>query len=145
MAGHVRWGDQLHRRPPMGWCICATLNAPTTLSPDIPSYIGSEIGTAPGEVAVGASTRRLPLVDRGSRRSARRGDRRRRPWCSPPPTRSRIYALAGNRRDRLGARCAGGVNSWPAVADDLIVWPIGIGQPPCSPRLAPPVVNPRSG
>ena len=35
----------------------ATLNAPTTLAPDAPSYIGSEIGTALGEItAVDAVT-----------------------------------------------------------------------------------------
>lgn len=35
-------------------------------------------------------------------------------------------------------RYPGGINGWPAVADDLIVWPVGLSQPPVLLALALP-------
>lgn len=113
-----------------GVVYAATLNAPTELAPDVPAYIGSEIGTAPGEVAaVDAATGELlwsTEVDGDPLGGATVvGD-----LVFTATYQGRLYAL-----DRAtGAvvwehEAPGGVNGWPAVAGDQIVWPIGLARP----------------
>jgi outer membrane protein assembly factor BamB len=108
----------------------ATLNAPTEMSPEETRYIGSELGTAPGEVAaVDAESGELlwsTEVDGDPLGGATVvGD-----LVLTATYQGRIYALSRTTGEivwELGA--PGGINGWPAVADDLIVWPVGLAQP----------------
>jgi outer membrane protein assembly factor BamB len=114
-----------------GVVYAATLNAPTELSPDIPAYIGSEIGTAPGEVAaVDAGTGELlwstevagdPLGG-----ATVVGD-----LVFTATFQGRLYALARDDGEIVWEREApGGINGWPAVAGGEIFWPVGLSDPP---------------
>lgn len=108
----------------------ATLNAPTELRPDEPSYIGSQLGTAPGEVAaVDAATGELlwsTEVDGDPLGGATVvGD-----LVLTATYQGRIHALARTDGSVVWSMDApGGVNGWPAVAGDLVVWPIGLATP----------------
>ena len=76
----------------------ATLNAPTTLSPDRPSYIGSELGTANGQiVAIDARDGRIIWGCRDRGRPAGRSNRRQR---SPLHRESRRHDLRARPRRR---------------------------------------------
>jgi outer membrane protein assembly factor BamB len=108
----------------------ATLNAPTELSPDTPAYIGSEIGTAPGEVAavdaVSGELRWSTEVDGDPLGGATVvGD-----LVFTATFQGRIYALDRATGDIVWELDApGGINGWPAVAGDQIFWPVGLSQP----------------
>ncbi len=109
----------------------ATLNAPTEMHPDKTSSIGSELGTAPGEVvAVDAADGTVlwaTEVDGDPLGGATVvGD-----LVLTATYQGEIYALArddGRIVRRIEA--PGGINGWPAVADDLILWPVGLASPP---------------
>jgi outer membrane protein assembly factor BamB len=109
----------------------ATLNAPTELSPDTPAYIGSEIGTAPGEIAaVDATTGELRWsteVDGDPLGGATVvGD-----LVFTATYQGVIYALDQETGDIVWELDApGGINGWPAVAGDQIIWPVGLSHPP---------------
>lgn len=109
----------------------ATLNAPTTLSPDRTSYIGSQIGTAPGQiVAIDAADGRIlwdVFVD---------GD----PLGATTVVndlvltatfQGTVYALDRATGDVVHTIAApGGINGWPAVVGDDLLWPVGLANPP---------------
>jgi outer membrane protein assembly factor BamB len=109
----------------------ATLNAPTEMHPDKTSSIGSELGTAPGEVvAVDAADGRVlwaTEVDGDPLGGATVvGD-----LVLTATYQGQIYALA--REDgRIVRRieAPGGINGWPAIAEDRILWPVGMASPP---------------
>lgn len=114
-----------------GVVFVATLNAPTTLSPDVPAYIGSRIGTAPGQVvAIDAADGRI-LWDVEVAGDPTGATTVVNDLVFTATFQGTIYAL-----DRAtGATvwtwdAPGGINGWPAVADDLIVWPVGLANPP---------------
>lgn len=108
----------------------ATLNAPTTLSPDRTSYIGSRIGTAPGQVvAIDAADGRIlwdVFVD---------GD----PLGATTVVndlvftatfQGTIYAFDRSSGEIVHTIDApGGINGWPAVAGDDLLWPVGLASP----------------
>ena len=109
----------------------ATLNAPTELAPDQTSYIGSQIGTAPGEVAA------VRASDGGGLWSTEGpGD----PFGGATVVGDLVFtatfeglivALARDTGEIVWTHQAtGGINGWPAVAGDLLVWPVGMGDPP---------------
>ncbi|HZR12534.1 MAG TPA: PQQ-binding-like beta-propeller repeat protein [Acidimicrobiia bacterium] len=109
----------------------ATLNAPTTLSPDKPSYIGSEFGTKDGEmVAVDAATGRV-LWD-----SKVPGD----PFGAATVVNGLVLTTTYNGMvvayDRHSGRIVwqyqlpGKVNGWMTIAGDLLLVPVGIANPP---------------
>ena len=109
----------------------ATLNAPTTLSPDIPAYIGSRLDTAPGQiVALDARDGRIVWDVEIA------GD----PLGAATVVNDLVFTATFAGRihalDRAtGATvwtwdAPGGINGWPAVAGDLIVWPVGLARPP---------------
>jgi outer membrane protein assembly factor BamB len=108
----------------------ATLNAPTELSPDVPAYIGSEIGTAPGEVAaIDAGSGELlwsTEVDGDPLGGATVvGD-----LVLTATYQGRFYALSRESGEIVwDLEAPGGVNGWPAVAGDLVVWPVGLAEP----------------
>jgi outer membrane protein assembly factor BamB len=108
----------------------ATLNAPTELSPDVPAYIGSELDTAPGEVAaVDASDGELQWsteVDGDPLGGATVvGD-----LVLTATYQGRIYALSRSDGEIVWElEAPGGINGWPAVAGDLVVWPVGLSRP----------------
>lgn len=123
-----------------GMVYVATLNAPTELSPDEPTYIGSELGRAPGEVvaidAGDGSVRWATEVD-GDPLGATTvvGD-----LVFTATFQGTLYALDRTTGEVVWEHEApGDLNGWPAVADDLIVWPIGLADPPAlvGLRLAP--------
>ena len=122
-----------------GVVYAATLNAPTQLSHDEPSYVGSELGTAPGEVAaVDASTGELlwstEVAGDPFGGATVVGD-----LVFTATFQGRIYALARATGEIVWEfQAPGGINGWPAVADDLIVWPIGLSDPPMLLALALP-------
>ncbi len=109
----------------------ATLNAPTELAPDQTSYIGSQIGTAPGEVAaVRASdgevlwSTEVPGDPFGGATVV--GD-----LVFTATFEGLIVALARDTGEIVWThQTAGGINGWPAVAGDLLVWPVGMSDPP---------------
>ena len=109
----------------------ATLNAPTELSPDAPSYIGSELDTAPGEVAAVDATTGELLWSTEVEGDPLGGATVVGDLVFTATFQERIYALARDSGEIVWEHDApGGINGWPAVADDLIVWPVGLAQPP---------------
>ncbi|HMQ29001.1 MAG TPA: PQQ-binding-like beta-propeller repeat protein, partial [Acidimicrobiales bacterium] len=108
----------------------ATLNAPTELAPDTPAYIGSQLGRAPGEVAaIDAATGELlwsTEIDGDPLGGATVvGD-----LVFTATYQGHIHALARQTGALVWELDAGGgINGWPAVAHDLIVWPVGLGRP----------------
>jgi glucose dehydrogenase len=109
----------------------ATLNAPTTLSPDVPAYIGSRLDTAPGQiVAVDAATGAIVWDVEVA------GD----PVGATTVVNDLVFTATFAGRihalDRATGRAVwtydapGPINGWPAVAGDLIVWPVGLARPP---------------
>ena len=109
----------------------ATLNAPTELAPDETSYIGSQIGKAPGEVAaVRASDGELLWSTEAP------GD----PFGGATVVGDLVFTATFEglivALDRATGeivwrhQASGGINGWPAVAGDLLVWPVGMGDPP---------------
>jgi outer membrane protein assembly factor BamB len=109
----------------------ATVNAPTMLEPDTTAYIGSELGIAPGEVVaidvadgsvqwttevdgdpLGGATVVGELVFTGTFQGT-------------------LYALDRVTGEIVWQQEApGGLNGWPAATGDLLVWPIGLADPP---------------
>lgn len=109
----------------------ATLNAPTTLSPDVPAYIGSRLDTAPGQIVAIDAANGAILWDVEVPGDPTGGTTVVNDLVFTAIFAGRIFAL-----DRAtGATvwtydAAGPINGWPAVADDLIVWPVGLARPP---------------
>lgn len=114
-----------------GTVYVATLNAPTVLSPDEPTYIGSELGEAPGEVvaidAADGTVRWATEVDGDPLGGTTVvGD-----LVFTATFQGTLYALDRASGEIVWEHEApGDLNGWPAVADDLIVWPIGLADPP---------------
>lgn len=109
----------------------ATLNAPTTLAPDKPSYIGSEFGKQDGDmVAIDAATGRV-LWD-----TKTPGD----PFGAATVVNDLVLTttykgtiVAYDRK--TGAvvwthQLPGQVNGWMAIAGDLLLVPVGSSNPP---------------
>jgi outer membrane protein assembly factor BamB len=117
----------------------ATLNAPTELSPDIPAYIGSEIGTAPGAVAAVDATSGDLLWSTEIDGDPLGGATVVGDLVFTATFQERIYALSRATGEIVwDFEAPGGINGWPAVADDLIVWPVGLSDPPALLALALP-------
>lgn len=108
----------------------ATLNAPTLLRPDVTAYVGSDIGTMPGEVVAIDAAQGAILWDVEVDGDPLGATTVVNDLVLTATFQGRILAL-----DRATGRAVwqyesgGGINGWPAVADDLIVWPIGLGTP----------------
>ncbi len=109
----------------------ATLNAPTTLPPDQPSYFGSDLGTGPGEVAaVDAATGEVLWSTEVP------GD----PLGATTVVNDLVFTtvLSGEliALDRATGEIVwqhtlpGGTNGWMAVAGDTLVVPVGNANPP---------------
>jgi len=114
-----------------GVVYAAVVNAPSELSPDVPSYIGTELGKMAGTmVAVDAADGKVL-------------------WSSDidgdplgGTTVMGDLVLTGTQSGLLIAfdrtsgaevwrqQAPGGLNAWPAVADDTLLWPIGSADPP---------------
>ncbi|MGH8985410.1 MAG: PQQ-binding-like beta-propeller repeat protein [Acidimicrobiia bacterium] len=108
----------------------ASVNAPTTLEPDEPNYLGAELGQLPGTVSA---------IDVGSGEVL---------WETMVPGdplgatlvvndlvftatyQGVIYALNRGTGELVWElQAPGGINGWPAVVGDQIVWPIGFAEP----------------
>jgi glucose dehydrogenase len=109
----------------------ATVNAPSTLSPDQPSYFGSRLGTMDGEVvALDAATGRILWSTKVP------GD----PLGATTVVNDLVFTSTFQGEllalDRATGRIVwryqapGGINGWPAVAGDLLVVPVGLAEPP---------------
>ncbi|HZR81125.1 MAG TPA: PQQ-binding-like beta-propeller repeat protein [Candidatus Binatia bacterium] len=109
----------------------ATINAPTTLSPNQPAYIGSQFGTMPGEVvAIDAATGAI-LWDVEVDGDPFGGATVVNDLVLTATFQGSITALdraTGREVGRIAA--AGGMNGWPAIAGDTIFWPVGLADPP---------------
>jgi outer membrane protein assembly factor BamB len=109
----------------------ATLNAPTELAPDETAYLGSQLGTAPGEVAAVRATdgellwsTEVPGDPLGGATVV--GD-----LVLTATFQGTMLALRRDTGEIVWERDAGGgVNGWPAVAGDLLLWPVGMADPP---------------
>jgi outer membrane protein assembly factor BamB len=114
-----------------GVVYAAVVNAPNELSPDVPSYLGAELGQMPGTmVAVDAADGELLWsVDID-------GD----PLGGTTVVGDVV--LTGTMEGLLLAfdrasgaevwrlQAPGGLNGWPAVVDDTVLWPVGMADPP---------------
>jgi outer membrane protein assembly factor BamB len=114
-----------------GVVYAALLNAPTTLSPDAPAYIGSEIGTMPGEVVAVDATNGDVLWSTEIDGDPLGGTLVVGELVFTGTYQGMLYGL-----DRVSGEIVweheapGGLNGWPAAVDGLIVWPIGLADPP---------------
>ncbi len=117
----------------------ATLNAPTLLPPDQPSYFGSELGSGPGEVAaVDAETGEVLWSTEVP------GD----PLGAATVVNDLVFTtvLSGEliALDRATGEIVwqftlpGGTNGWMAVAGDTLIVPVGNANPPRLVALALP-------
>jgi outer membrane protein assembly factor BamB len=109
----------------------AVLNAPSTYLPDQPGYFGSDIGTMPGEVvSIDAASGAIVWdvqVD---------GD----PTGGATAVNDLVFTATFQGKILALDRATGavvreidppaGINAWPAVASDTIVWPVGLANPP---------------
>ena len=109
----------------------ATLNAPNRLEPDRPSYIGSELGTAPGQIiAIGADDGRI-LWDVEVDGDPLGGTTVVNDLVFTATFQGRIYALDRATGDVVHTiEAPGGINGWPAVVGDDLLWPVGLANPP---------------
>jgi outer membrane protein assembly factor BamB len=109
----------------------ATLNSPTTLEPDVPSYFGSVLGDGDGEVAaLDADTgriiwhRRVPGDPLGG--AAVVND-----LVLTALLDGKVIALArGDGRIAWQYDAGGGINGWMAAVDDTLFIPVGQASPP---------------
>lgn len=114
-----------------GVVYAAVLNAPSELAPGETSYIGSQLGTMPGElVAVDASDGELLWsveIDGDPLGGATVvGD-----LVLTGTQDGRLFAFDRTTGDEVWTMQApGGLNGWPAVVDDTLLWPIGSANPP---------------
>ena len=114
-----------------GVVFAAVVNAPSTLAPDEPAYIGAELGQADGEVvAVDAAdgslvwSARVPGDPLGG--TAVVGD-----LVVTALLDGTLVALHRDDGDVVWTDDAGGgVNGWLAALDDRLVVPVGNGDPP---------------
>lgn len=114
-----------------GVVYAAVLNAPSELAPNAPSYIGSQLGTHPGtmvavDAADGAVLWSVEIDGDPLGGATVVGD----------------LVLTGTQEGLLLAfdretgeevwreQAPGGLNAWPAVVDDTLLWPIGSADPP---------------
>lgn len=109
----------------------ATLNAPTTLSPDRTAYIGSRLGVASGQVvAIDAADGRILWdveVDGDPLGAATVVN----DLVFAATFQGRIYALHRDTGEIVHTIDApGGINGWPAVVGDDLLWPVGMANPP---------------
>ncbi|HEY7134779.1 MAG TPA: PQQ-binding-like beta-propeller repeat protein [Acidimicrobiia bacterium] len=123
-----------------GTVYVATLDEPTTLVPDAPRYIGSQLGHGDGQlVAIDAATGKVRWDVKVP------GD----PFGAATVVNDLV--LTSNYTGTLFAYdratgalvwqrdMGGGINGWPAVAGDLVLVPVGAGS---NPRLAALRLNP---
>jgi glucose dehydrogenase len=108
----------------------AVLNAPSTLFPDRPAYFASNIGTMPGDVvAIDAGTGRI-LWDVEVDGDPLGGATVVNDLVLTATLQGTILALDRATGAEVWRHAApGGINGWPAVAGDTIVWPIGLSSP----------------
>ncbi len=108
----------------------ATLNAPSMLSPNVPTVLGGNIGTADGQaVAIDAATGAI-LWDVVIPGDPTGGMTVVNDLVFTATFQGKVYAL-----DRASGAIVwtwdapGGINAWPAVADDVMIWPVGLPNP----------------
>ena len=116
----------------------ATLNAPTEMSPDVTRYIGSELGTAPGEVAAVDAENGELLWSTEVAGDPLGGATVIGDLVFTATYQGRIYALARATGEIVWEfEAPGGINGWPALAGDLLIWPIGMSDPAMLLALTP--------
>jgi outer membrane protein assembly factor BamB len=108
----------------------ATLNAPTVLSPNVPAYIGSALGTAPGQIVAIDAANGAILWDVEVASDPLGATTVVNDLVFTATFAGRIYALDRATGATVWTYDAPGlINGWPAVAGDLIVWPVGGARP----------------
>ncbi len=116
----------------------AVINAPSTYVPDQPAYFGSRLGSGPGEVvAIDAATGTIVWdaeIDGDPLGAATVVN----DLVLTATFQGRVFALDRATGGTLWTwEAPGGINAWPAVAGDTIVWPIGMADPPRLVALRP--------
>jgi glucose dehydrogenase len=108
----------------------ATINAPTTLSPDQPAYIGSDFGTMPGQIVAIDATTGAVLWDVEVAGDPFGGATVVNDLVLTATFQGSIIALDRATGAEVWRYAApGGINGWPAVAGDTVFWPIGLAEP----------------
>ncbi len=109
----------------------ATLNAPSTLSPDQTSYVGSRLGTMDGQVvALDAATGRI-LWDTRVPGDPLGATTVVNDLVLTSTLQGELFALERATGTIVWRyQTPGGINGWPAVAGDLLVVPVGLADPP---------------
>jgi outer membrane protein assembly factor BamB len=109
----------------------ATLNAPTTLSPNVPAYIGSQLYTAPGQVVAIDATDGHIVWDVTLEGDLLGAATVVNDLVFTANFAGRIFALDRATGATVWTYDApGGINGWPAVAGDTLIWPVGLARPP---------------
>ncbi len=109
----------------------ATVNAPTTLYPDRTSYIGSDLGTADGQVVAIDARDGSILWDVTVAGDPLGATTVVNDVVLTATFQGTIYALDRKTGATIHTITApGNINGWPAIAGDLLVWPVGLATPP---------------
>jgi glucose dehydrogenase len=109
----------------------AVLNAPSTYLPDQPGYFGSDIGTMPGEIVSIDAASGAIVWDVQVDGDPLGGATAVNDLVLTATFQGKILAL--DRATGAVVRAIdppAGINAWPAVAGDMIVWPVGLANPP---------------
>lgn len=109
----------------------AVVNAPTTLEPDVEALWGSRLGTYPGQVVAIDAADGEVLWDRQIDGDPLGGVLVVNDLVFTGTYRGRIYALDRRTGEIVWQFDApGGINGSPAAVGDMVVWPVGMADPP---------------
>jgi len=109
----------------------ATINAPSTLSPEVPGYIGAPLGVANGQVVAIDASNGAILWDVEVPGDPLGACTVVNDLVFTATFDGRIYALdRATGAEIWTTQAPGGINGWPAVAGDLLIWPVGLSRPP---------------
>jgi glucose dehydrogenase len=108
----------------------AVVNAPSTVEPDEPHYLGSELGLMPGVVSAIDATSGELLWETEVPGDPLGGTLVVNDLVFTGTYQGIIYALDRSTGEIVWElEAPGGINGWPAAVGDQIVWPIGLAQP----------------
>lgn len=114
-----------------GIAYVATINAPTTLSPGEPAHVGAELGVADGQVVAVDTADGEVVWDRAVRGDPLGGVTVVNDLAITALFDGTVLALDRDTGAEVWRwQAPGGINGWPAVAGDLLVVPVGLGDPP---------------
>lgn len=108
----------------------AVINAPSTLEPDKPSYIGSDLGKRPGNVVAVSASDGAVLWSVDIAGDPLGGTTVLGDLVLTATADGLLIALdRATGRQVWTHQAPGGLNGWPAASGDVLVWPIGLASP----------------